>query len=280
MSRSRLFHRLHPRTTTVASLLVTACTGDPAPAEQPLGKEPAKQTPATQPDSHAKAPTPSKFRKGQLAPPGLSKEQLAEYNAAQGDPVTGDFTLEHAFEGDAKLADKDAGKLFASIETDMGVMHCELFEDKTPLTVANFVGLARATRPWYDKKADKWDKKPYFDGNLFHRVVKDFMNQTGDPTGSGTGGPGYLIVDEIDPSLEHNKGGILSMANRGKNTGNGQFFVTVRATPHLNGKHAVFGQCDTEVAMKINKVDVKPELNDRPVEPIRIKSVTFERRKK
>jgi cyclophilin family peptidyl-prolyl cis-trans isomerase len=102
------------------------------------------------------------------------------------------------------------------------------------------------------------------------------MIQGGDPTGTGTGGPGYLVVDEIDRSLRHNKAGILSMANRGPNTGNSQFFVTTKATPHLDGKHAVFGQCDPKVAVAIS--EVKRDPMDRPLEPVRIKSMKIVRK--
>src|SRR5688500_11200959 len=156
------------------------------------------------------------FKKGQVAPPKLTPDEVAAYNAAQGDPRKG-FTLADALAGDEKLAPGKPGKLTAIFDTTMGKFECELYEDKAPLTVANFVGLARGTRESYEKKEDKWVAKKFYDGVLFHRVVDGFMIQTGDPTGSGTGGPGFIIVDELDKSLKHDTTGLLSMANRGPN---------------------------------------------------------------
>ena len=247
-----------------------ASTGDTA------GQANASTPPAPPP------PTAS-FRKGQTAPRGLPLDQLLAYNKAQGDPIDGEFTLEQAFAGDAKLADKAGGKLFATFDTTMGKFTCELFEGQTPKTVANFVGLARGTRPFFDKAADAWKSEPFFDGILFHRVIRGFMIQTGDRQGTGTGFPGFLVADEIDPALKHNKAGILSMANRGPNTGSSQFFVTVAATPHLDGTHAVFGQCEPKVPVKISEVKVKsvpPTIDSRPLDDIKINKITFERRKK
>jgi cyclophilin family peptidyl-prolyl cis-trans isomerase len=115
----------------------------------------------------------------------------------------------------------------ARMETDKGTMVIELFADKTPITVNNFVFLAR---------------EGYYDNVIFHRVIADFMVQGGDPTGTGRGGPGYKFQDEFVPSLKHDKQGILSMANAGPFTNGSQFFITHGPTPHLNGKHTVFGQ--------------------------------------
>jgi len=118
-------------------------------------------------------------------------------------------------------------KYKAHMETDKGTMVIELFADKTPITVNNFVFLAR---------------EGYYDGIIFHRVINDFMVQGGDPTGTGRGGPGYKFGDEFHPNLKHDKQGILSMANAGPGTNGSQFFITHGPTPHLNGKHTVFGQ--------------------------------------
>lgn len=115
----------------------------------------------------------------------------------------------------------------AHMETDKGTMVIELFADKTPITVNNFVFLAR---------------EGYYDEVIFHRVIADFMVQGGDPTGTGRGGPGYKFQDEFVSSLKHDKQGILSMANAGPFTNGSQFFITHGPTPHLNGKHTVFGQ--------------------------------------
>jgi len=227
----------------------------------------------------AKAPAGGKtFRKGQLAPAKMTPDEVKAYATAQGDPRGGVFSLEDALAGDEALADKSKGKLHATFKTNLGEFTCELYEDKTPGTVANFVGLARGVRESYDKKADAWVKKPFYDGIIFHRVIKGFMIQTGDPTGTGSGGPGYVIVDEFDKSLRHDGGGYLSMANRGPNTGSSQFFVTVNKTPHLNDKHAIFGKCDDKVPVQISEVKVDARRNHRPYDPVKIEGVTFARK--
>jgi cyclophilin family peptidyl-prolyl cis-trans isomerase len=116
---------------------------------------------------------------------------------------------------------------YATIKTNKGDMRLKLFADKAPATVNNFVFLAR---------------DGFYDGVPFHRVIKDFLIQTGDPTGTGRGGPGYRFPDEIHPELRHDGPGVLSMANAGPNTNGSQFFITHVATPWLDGKHAVFGK--------------------------------------
>lgn len=219
-----------------------------------------------------------KFRKGQIPKPGMTPEEIKAFAEAQGDPQRGDFTLAEALAGDEVLADASKGKLTASFETTKGAFACELFEGKAPKTVANFVGLARGVRESYDKKSDAWTAKKFYDGVIFHRVKAGFMVQTGDPSGSGSGGPGYVIEEELDSGLKHNKAGTLSMANLGPGTGNSQFFITVAKTPHLNGKHTIFGSCDPAVATEISKVKVDPRRNDRPYEQIKITSVTISRK--
>lgn len=138
-------------------------------------------------------------------------------------------------------------KYSATISTEKGDMLIELFADKTPKTVNNFVFLAR---------------EGYYDGTIFHRVIPDFMAQGGDPTGTGRGGPGYRFTDEFHPSLKHSKPGILSMANAGPGTNGSQFFITHVPTPHLDGKHTVFGQLTsgTDVLLSIPARDpMRPE---------------------
>jgi len=122
----------------------------------------------------------------------------------------------------------DANKIYTAVlQTDLGEIELRLFADKVPLTVNNFVFLARAG---------------FYDGVTFHRVIKDFMVQGGDPTGTGMGGPGYRFADEFDRDLRHDGPGVLSMANAGPDTNGSQFFITHVATPWLDGKHAVFGK--------------------------------------
>jgi peptidyl-prolyl cis-trans isomerase A (cyclophilin A) len=139
-------------------------------------------------------------------------------------------------------AQEKKGPLYATMKTTLGDMVLVLFEDKAPKTVANFVGLASGTKEWTDPKTGEKVKKPLYNGTIFHRVIPDFMIQGGDPLGRGTGGPGYKFEDEFSPDLKHSKPGILSMANAGPNTNGSQFFITVRPTAQLDGKHAVFGE--------------------------------------
>lgn len=138
-------------------------------------------------------------------------------------------------------------KYSATFETDKGDIVVELFADKTPNTVNNFVFLSQ---------------EGFYDGTIFHRVITDFMAQGGDPTGTGSGGPGYRFADEFHPSLKHSKPGILSMANAGPGTNGSQFFITHVATPWLDNKHSVFGQVTTgmDVLLSISSRDpMRPE---------------------
>ena len=121
------------------------------------------------------------------------------------------------------------GPLYATLKTSMGDIVVQLFEDKAPKTVANFVGLASGTKEWSDPKTGEKVKRPLYNGTIFHRVIPGFMIQGGDPLGNGTGGPGYRFEDEFHPDLRHTKGGILSMANAGPNTNGSQFFITLAA---------------------------------------------------
>lgn len=177
-----------------------------------------------------------------------------------------------------KAADKKGSKnMIAVFETNMGTFKVQLFPDKAPKTVENFVGLAEGTKEWTDPSGKKV-KKPLYDGTKFHRVIPNFMIQGGDPLGNGTGGPGYRFEDEFHPTLKHDKPGKLSMANAGPGTNGSQFFVTVAATPWLDGKHSIFGEVTEgmDVVMNISKTRTGPM--DRPVEDVVIKSLKIERK--
>jgi cyclophilin family peptidyl-prolyl cis-trans isomerase len=149
-----------------------------------------------------------------------------------------------------------------TIETNHGTIVAEMFEDAAPKTAGNFIELA---------------EKGFYDGVIFHRVIDGFMIQGGDPTGTGRGGPGYQIPDEFAPGLAHTQPGLFSMANAGPNTGGSQFFITLAATPWLDGKHAIFGKVRSglDVVQAIGKV--RTGMADRPTEDVVMEKVTVSR---
>lgn len=166
----------------------------------------------------------------------------------------------------------------ATLHTNHGDIEIELFDERAPRTVENFVGLATGDRDWTDPRTDEEvSDKPLYDDILFHRIIADFMIQTGDPTGTGRGGPGYQFDDEFHPELRHDEAGIVSMANAGPNTNGSQFFITLAPTPHLDDKHAVFGRVTDgmDVVEEIGSVDT--DAQDRPHEDVVLQSVTLQR---
>ncbi len=177
----------------------------------------------------------------------------------------------------AKAVTKSKGKdMYALMETSMGKIKIKLFADKAPKTVENFVGLAEGSKEWTDPKSGKKEKKPLYNGTVFHRVIDGFMIQGGDPEGTGRGGPGYQFADEFSPDLKHSKKGILSMANAGPGTNGSQFFITLGPTPHLDNRHSIFGEVveGMDVVEKIGKT--KTAAQDRPVTDVTIKSLKIE----
>jgi peptidyl-prolyl cis-trans isomerase A (cyclophilin A) len=135
-----------------------------------------------------------------------------------------------------------AEEMYATFQTSMGEIVVKLLPDKAPKTVENFVGLAEGTREWTDPRTGQKQKRPLYDGTLFHRVIPQFMIQGGDPLGTGTGGPGYKFADEIGPDNRFSRAGLLAMANAGPNTNGSQFFITEVPTPHLDRGHTIFGE--------------------------------------
>jgi peptidyl-prolyl cis-trans isomerase A (cyclophilin A) len=162
------------------------------------------------------------------------------------------------------------GPLTATFDTSEGKIHCELFPDKSPMTVANFVGLATGQKAWTDPRSGSTQKKPFYDGLIFHRVIPGFMIQGGDPLGMGTGGPGYEFADELSSGLTMGPG-TLAMANAGPSTNGSQFFITDGA-PKLPNNYSIFGKCkETDVVKKIENVD--RGRGDKPNTPVTINSV-------
>jgi cyclophilin family peptidyl-prolyl cis-trans isomerase len=162
---------------------------------------------------------------------------------------------------DGQVKEDPSIRSVVNFETSLGNFKVELYNDLAPATAANFATLVA---------------KGYYDGIIFHRVIDDFMIQGGDPTGTGSGGPGYEIKDEFGPGLAHSGPGILSMANSGPNSGGSQFFITLVPTAWLDGKHAIFGHVveGLDVVKKIGKTEV--DSGDRPVTEVKMIKLTLE----
>jgi peptidyl-prolyl cis-trans isomerase A (cyclophilin A) len=166
--------------------------------------------------------------------------------------------------------------LYATITTSQGTIVAKLYEKESPVTVKNFVDLALGRKLWVDPGTKQKVKKPLYNGLIFHRVIPGFMIQTGDPLGTGMGGTDE-IKDEFDPSLAFDRPGRLGMANAGPNTGSSQFFITEVPTPHLTGKHTIFGQV-VEGQDVVDKIARVPRgANDKPNTPVRMIRVAINR---
>jgi peptidyl-prolyl cis-trans isomerase A (cyclophilin A) len=165
----------------------------------------------------------------------------------------------------------------ATFVTSQGTFKVKLMPEHAPVTVANFVELATGTREWRDPRDRRQKTEPLYNGTIFHRVIPNFMIQGGDPEGTGRGGPGYDFEDEVPadgPSFD--RPGLLAMANAGPNTNGSQFFVTVAATPHLTGKHTIFGEV-TEGMDVVNAIATVPTgAQDRPATDVVLESVEIE----
>ena len=190
------------------------------------------------------------------------------------------FTLMGAASA-AQETKKETAETTAVIKTTAGDITVKLFDRQAPKTVENFVGLATGKKEWTDPKTGKKVKgKPLYNGTIFHRVIPGFMIQGGDPLGTGTGGPGYTFADEVSPLDSFNKPYILAMANAGPGTNGSQFFITVKATPWLDGHHTIFGEVTQGQAVVDKIVNAERGANDRPVKAISIKSISIVSEKK
>jgi len=174
-----------------------------------------------------------------------------------------------------QLGVDDEGRLTAHIETSQGTLTCDLAWRAAPVTVANFVGLARGEQPWTDPETGETRTDPLYDGTVMHRVIPSFMVQGGDPTGTGSGGPGYRFLDETAGSpFSFDRPGVLAMANSGPDTNGSQFFVTEVPLPYLDGKHTIFGQCDPASVQVVKRIARLPtDTQDRPQDPVYIERV-------
>ncbi len=251
----------------VANLLL-ACESAP-PEPEPTKRTPPPKSGALDLGAKSDAAVRS-LPKPAPTPNTVAAQPVAKLPPAADDPVKGEFSLEDATQG---LPGK--GPLMAEIKTSKGKLECELYQDKAPITVANFVGLARGKRPWKNPDG-KWVKKPAYDGTTFHRIVKGFMIQGGDPKGTGGGDPGYVIPDEVWQDARHDQRGLLCMANRGKNKNGMQFFILDGPAPHLDGGYTIFGKCGPdETVAELASVPVSGE---RPVEPPKIEKISIKRK--
>lgn len=173
---------------------------------------------------------------------------------------------------------RDPG-LYATFQTNQGTIVCQLFEKEAPITVKNFVDLAEGNKEYKDPKTGAMKKSRYYDGIIFHRVIPDFMIQGGDPTGTGTGGPGYDFKNEYTPSIKFDKPGRLAMANRGRDTNGSQFFITEAAVGLEARDYTIFGQLleGLDVVKKIARVPKDARSNERPATPVVIEKLIIER---
>lgn len=239
---------------------LTAGAAATAPAESASAAASASAAPADSAATSSAAPSATVKMVNPVAMVPVSPD----------DPIKGVWSIDEATKGLAK-----EGRLMATIDTEKGKLECELWDDRAPRTVANFIGLARGLRPWKDPQGT-WVKKPLYDGTVFHRIIKGFMIQGGDPKGNGSGDTGYVVPDEIWEGSKHDQRGLLCMANRGPNTNSAQFFILDAAASYLDGKYTIFGKCSPDKV--IETLAGHKVIGDRAVEPPKIKRVTISRR--
>jgi peptidyl-prolyl cis-trans isomerase A (cyclophilin A) len=169
---------------------------------------------------------------------------------------------------------------YATLHTSLGPIRLELLPNHAPKTVRNFVELAEGTGDYTDPRTGAKGSGPYYEGTPFHRVIPNFMIQTGDPTGTGRGGPGYTFDDEFHPELQFDRPYLLAMANAGPKTNGSQFFITTDPTPWLNFRHTIFGKVADAASEEVVKAIASTPTdrnNDRPLTPIIIEKIDIER---
>jgi peptidyl-prolyl cis-trans isomerase A (cyclophilin A) len=236
---------------------------------------------AQQPPAGAPPPQAPPTMNGAPVPPEIQPPAPA--------PTTADASKEEKKESKTKIITTNSEEhlkkrkgfktMYALFDTTLGKIKCKLFYDKAPLTVETFTGLAEGKKEFKDPNTGEKKKGHFYDGLTFHRVIPKFMIQGGDPLGNGTGGPGFQFKDEIYPDLHFDKGGILAMANSGKDTNGSQFFITTDPTPWLDGHHTIFGEVveGMDVLKKISETP-RDMTNDKPLKPVKINKLTIIRK--
>ena len=239
-----------------------APTGQPSPDPSPAARAAAEKAAAGSGSGSA------------MAAAGSGSGSAVIEAAGSAAAADGDMTVRAPTAADLATYTADLkgnGKLTATFDTSMGTIHCDLFGDKSPITVANFVGLARGKKAF--NAGGKVEKKPFYDGLTFHRVIPGFMIQGGDPEGSGRGGPGYQFQNEIAAG-ESMEAGTLAMANAGKDTNGSQFFITEVARKELDPNYTIFGRCkETDIVKAIT--NTPRDGSDKPNTPVVIKKLTI-----
>jgi peptidyl-prolyl cis-trans isomerase A (cyclophilin A) len=263
-----------------AAFVLVACQPTPlelakAPIEAPTEAPTSRDAGAAQAGQASDTASEPSSKPKEPRERGRSDEELLAImnGATDKDPLKGHFTM-----ADATSGIPGQGPLVAQIHTSMGDLRCDLDATRAPITVANFVGLARGRRPWKSPEGP-WVLRPAYDGTTFHRIIPGFMVQGGDPAGTGAGEPGYVIPDE-GGGAKHDRAGLLCMANRGPNTNGMQFFITDANTPHLDGSrtaYTIFGEC-APLSVVHAIANVPTGVADRPLKRVDITSITIERR--
>jgi peptidyl-prolyl cis-trans isomerase A (cyclophilin A) len=253
--------------TISASLIALALAASPVMLNAQTTTTPARR--GTPPPTTAKPATPP-------AKPATPPARGATPAKPATPPARGTATATAA----PKLPAGTPSGTYAIFVTSKGNFTAKLFPEDAPKTVANFIGLATGKKAWKNPRTGAMWSRPYYNNVLFHRVIPQFMIQGGDPLGTGYGGPGFAIPDEISPKYRFNRPGLLAMANSGPNTGGGQFFVTVAPYPSLDGGYTVFGEVIDGLpnAIAISQVPrgMSGATKDRPLTPVTLRSVTIE----